>query len=450
MKTLYKHLSPARRIGLFFLSVILFGSTVLSLPVMQASSSQATYLDHLFTTVSMVCVTGLSTQPVANTYNTLGQVICMILMQVGGLGVLSFLGLFYIDVNKRFNYNDRTTLQESLNRDEALDFKVFLKAVFAFTFLFETIGMMLLSLRFVPMLGWGKGLFTSVFLAISAFCNAGFDNLGANSLQNYTSDPLINLTIAGLIITGGIGFSIWFDLLTQVKNRRNLKHLRFHTKVVLSFTLTILILGTLLSFLTEMNNPETIGRLGFGQKLLASFFQTVSMRTAGFATFDYTKAQPITLLIYVVQMMMGGAPGGTAGGIKITTLLVMVFFVKGQILGLPHTNFKKRTIHPDVVQKALAIFSVFIATFVASLLLLALLEPKINLLYLIFEAMSALATVGVSANLTSRLSQASLILVMGLMFVGRIGPITIITGLNRRKPSKKQMLQYAKADLFVG
>ncbi|MBM9832649.1 TrkH family potassium uptake protein, partial [Enterococcus faecalis] len=195
-------------------------------------------------------------------------------------------------------YPARTPLPASLNRDAVPDFKFFLKAVFAFTFLFEIIGMVLLSFRFIPAMGWGKGLFTSLFMAISAFCNAGFDNLGSSSLQHYTTDALVNLTIAGLIITGGIGFSVWFDLVTQAKHRRGIRYLRFHTKVVLSLTVTILTVGTLLSFLAEMNNPDTIGRLGFGQKLLASFFLPVSMRTAGFSTIDFTKAHQITLLIY--------------------------------------------------------------------------------------------------------------------------------------------------------
>lgn len=450
MKAILKHLSPARRIGLFFVSVILIGASLLSLPIVQLPDSKATLLDHLFTTVSMVCVTGLSTQAVSETYNLYGQVICMILMQIGGLGVLSFLGLLYMDGTKRFRFSDRTTLQESLNREEVVDFNLFMKAVFGFTFLFEAIGAFFLSFRFVPMFGWGKGLFTSIFLAISAFCNAGFDNLGGNSLQNFTTDPLLNLTFAGLIITGGIGFSVWFDLRTQLRSKRSLKHLRFHTKVILIFSAIILTTGTLLTLVTEFNNPETIGSLGFGQKLLTSFFQTVSMRTAGFATIDYTKARPVTLLIYAIQMMMGGAPGGTAGGVKISTILVIFLFAKSQIFGLPHTNFKKRTIDPSVIQKAMAIFSVFTATFILGLLILSWLEPQINPLHLVFETMSALATVGVSANVTGQLSHTSLWVVMGLMFAGRLGPITIITGLNRRKASKVQTLHYAKSDLFVG
>lgn len=450
MKTLLKHLSPTRRILLFFLGMILLGSLLLNLPFLQLESSTASYLDHLFTTVSMVCVTGLSTRAVAETYNTLGQVVCMFLMQIGGIGVLSFLGFLYLDVRKKFSLLDRTTLQESLNREEATGFKDFMKAVFAFTFAIEGIGAILLSLRLVPLLGWSKGLFSALFMAISAFCNAGFDNLGANSLQNYPTDFLLNLTVASLIIMGGIGFSVWFDLKTQVLQKRSLRHLRFHTKVVLAVTVSLLTIGTLLTFISEYQNPATIGHLAVGDKLLVSFFQTVSMRTAGFATMDYTRANPITLLIFIIQMMMGGAPGGTAGGIKITTLLVIILFVRGQILGLPHTNFRYRTIAPTVVQKSLAITSVFIATFILGLILLTALEPKADFLHLVFETMSALATVGVSANLTSQLSQASLVLVMGLMFAGRIGPITVITSLNRRQPSKKQNLHYAKSDLFVG
>lgn len=450
MKTLNKHLSPTRRILLFFLSTILLGSCLLSLPMVQASHSQATYLDHLFTTVSMVCVTGLSTQAVADTYNTIGQLICILLMQIGGLGVLSFLGWLYIDMDKRLSFIDRSTLQESLNRDEAFEFKAFLHAVLKFTFLVEALGAIILSFRLVPMLGWGKGLFSSVFLAVSAFCNAGFDNLGGSSLQAYPTDPILNLVVACLIIMGGIGFSVWLDIRTQLKGNRGWRHLRFHSKVVLGLTALILVSGSLLSLITEFNNPQTIGSLDLGNKILVSFFQTVSMRTAGFATIDYSQARPVTLFIYIIQMMLGGAPGGTAGGLKITTVLVMVLFARSQMLGLPHTNFRHRTIQTSIIQKAFAILMIFSATFLLGLFLLTYLEPQKDFLHLVFETMSALATVGVSANLTTSLQTGSLWVVMALMFAGRIGPITILTGLSRRKASKKQTLKYAQSDLFVG
>lgn len=450
MKTFIKHFSPTRRIIAFFVGVILIGSLLLSLPFVQLASSKASYLDHLFTTVSMVCVTGLSTQPVAETYNMFGQFICILLMQIGGLGVLSFLGLLYFQTSKKFSYIDRTTLQENLNRDNPAEFKQFMFSIFRFTFTLEAIGALLLSLRFIPLFGWGKGSFSAIFLAVSAFCNAGFDNLGTNSLQDYQTDPLINLVIACLIIMGGIGFSVWFDLRTQVRQKFRFKRLHFHTKTVLWLTVLILTSGTLLTLLTEFNNPQTIGRLGFFDKVLVSFFQTVTMRTAGFATIDYTKAHPVTLFFYLIQMFLGGAPGGTAGGLKITTMLVIFLFVRGQVLGLPHTNFRYHTIGPNVSQKAFAIFAVFSAVFLLGLAFLVYLEPKTDFLYLVFEAMSALATVGVTANLTSQLTVAGLWVVMGLMFAGRIGPITILTGLSKTKPSKKQTLKYTKSNLLIG
>lgn len=458
MNRLDQHLSPTRRIVLFFLTVIIVGSLLLNLPLSQLPTSQAEYLDHLFTTVSMVCVTGLSTKPVVDTYNAFGQIICMILMQIGGLGVLSFLGLLYMKAGRKFNFTDRSTLQENLNREEPEEFKLFMFSIFRFTFAFEALGAFLLSFRLVPLFGWSKGIFSSIFLAISAFCNAGFDNLYSNSLQTFKLDATINLVVAGLIIMGGIGFSVWFDFRTQVRNRLidpaihkfRLRNLRFHTKVVLYLTVFILAAGTLLSLLTEYNNPDTIGNLPLAQKILVSFFQTVSMRTAGFATLDYTQARPITLLIYIIQMFLGGAPGGTAGGLKITTMLVVLLHARSQILNLPNTNFRHHTVSPAVSQKALTIFVIFTSSFILGLSLLTALEPDVNFMFLAYETISALATVGVSANLTSQLSTASLWVVMGLMFAGRIGPITIITGLNRRKPSKKQTLKYTKSNLIIG
>ena len=308
-------LSPARRIFLSFAGVIFIGSLLLSLPFVQASDSQATYFDHLFTTVSMVCVTGLFTQPVATTYNVWGQLICMLLIQIGGLGLMTFIGVFYIQGKQKLSLRSRETIQESFSYGETRSLKAFMSSIFLTTFLVEGLGAFLLSFRFIPEFGWGRGIFTSIFLAISAFCNAGFDNFGSSSLVAFQTDPLINLVIAGLIITGGLGFMVWFDLATQLGKKKK-RRLRFHTKLVLFLTAGILLFGTVSTLFTEWHNPGTIGNLGVPEKVLVSFFQTVSMRTAGFASIDYTQARPVTLFIYILQMFLGGAPGGTAGGLR--------------------------------------------------------------------------------------------------------------------------------------
>ncbi|HFU4116179.1 TPA: TrkH family potassium uptake protein [Streptococcus suis] len=442
-------LSPGQRIIISFLLVILIGSLLLSLPISQASTSTAHYWDHLFTTVSMVCVTGLFTKSVAETYSVFGQIICMLLIQVGGLSLIGFIGLFALRGGRRINFMSMATLQEALNRTDTKHFRSFIKSAFAFTLAVEALGALLLSFHFIPEFGFARGLFTSIFLAVSAFCNAGFDNFGATSIVQYADHPLINLTLASLIIMGGLGFSVWFDLQTQIGQKGHLRRLGFHSKVVLGLTASILAIGTLLTLISEWNNPSTIGNLSFGNKLLVSFFQTVTMRTAGFASIDYTKAQPITLLIFIFQMMLGGAPGGTAGGIKITAFITLFLYARSEILGLPHTNFMGRTIDNLTIRKAFATFSVFLLMFLFGLFALALTDHKQPLLFLIFEVMSALATVGVTANLTPNLTMAGQAIIMALMFFGRIGPLSILASLSVRKLSKTESLQYAKSSMLV-
>lgn len=442
-------LTPTERIIVSFAAVILTGSILLSLPISQLANSQASYWDNLFTAVSMVCVTGLFTQPVASSFTAFGQIICMILMQIGGLSLLSFIGMIALQAKRKLSFINLATLQESFSRDDTKDFHGFILSVFRFTFAIEGMGALLLAIYFVPKFGWAKGIFTSIFLAISAFCNAGFDNMGASSLVDFVKNPYINLIIASLIIMGGLGFSVWFDLQTQVKKKNHVRKFSFHTKVVLGLTATILALGTLLTLMTEYNNPNTIGTFSLGHKVLASFFQTVTMRTAGFATIDYTQARPISLLLYAFQMMLGGAPGGTAGGIKITAFLVLLVYARSEVLGLPYTNFKHRTIDTLTIRKAIAVFIVFLSTFLLGLFSISVTDSDKPLLFLIFEVMSALATVGVTANLTPSLTQAGQFIIMALMFFGRIGPMSILMSLSSKRASKTANLQYAKSSLIV-
>jgi len=444
-------LSPARRIFFSFALVILVGSLLLSLPLVQLASSKATYMDHLFTTVSMVCVTGLFTQSVASTYNGWGQLICMLLIQIGGLGILTFIGLFFIEKRRKLGYKNRQTLRDSFSFSNNKSLSRFVRSIFMTTFIIEGLGALLLMIRFIPRFGWGHGIFNAIFVSISAFCNAGFDNFGGDSMMRFQTDWLVNLTLSTLIITGGLGFMVWFDLATKAKNQSGRKTLRFHTKVVLWLTAAILILGTLTSLLTEFDNPATIGSLPFGDKVLVSFFQTVSMRTAGFASLDYTRAHPVTLFVYILQMFLGGAPGGTAGGMKITTFLVLLLLARKELLGLPHTNLGKRTISPELVQRSFGAAVIFQLTFLLGLFGIGLVTPTgQRFIYLAFEVASALGTVGVSANVTSTLNGAGLSIIMALMFIGRIGPLTLMVSLNQYQAKKADTLQYVKADLIVG
>lgn len=451
--------SIPKRIAASFAIVILVGSLLLNLPISQLETSQATYFDHLFTTVSMVCVTGLFTQPVASTYNSFGQIICMFLMQIGGLGLMSMIAFFFFDSGKKLSLTDRLALQDSLNRDDTKDFKDYLRTIFKYTFIIEGIAAILFMIRFIPMLGVGKGIFTSIFFAISAFCNAGFDNLGNNSLIDYATDPLLAIVISALIILGGIGFAVWFDVKNSIscyrsslKNKYHkmfYKRLHYHTKVVILLTLGILLTGTFLTLITEWHNPDTIGNLNFGQKLLVSFFQTVTMRTAGFASIDYTKANPSTLLLYCIQMFIGGSPGGTAGGVKTTTVLVVLLFIRSEIYEKKSINFRHHTIPYEMARKSLMIFIIFTVLTLSSVFLLSITDPQAPLLYTLFETISAMCTVGVTANLTPTLSMLGQIIIMTLMFIGRIGPLTVLLSFSNRKKQESK-IEYAKAPLLIG
>ena len=375
----------------------------------------------------------------------------MLLIQIAGLGILTFIGLFFIEKRRKLGYKNRQTLRDSFSFSNNKSLSRFVRSIFMTTFIIEVLGSLLLMIRFIPRFGWGHGIFNAIFVSISAFCNAGFDNFGGDSMMSFQTDWIVNLTLSTLIITGGLGFMVWFDLATKAKNQSGRKTLRFHTKVVLWLTAAILILGTLTSLLTEFNNPATIGSLPFGDKVLVSFFQTVSMRTAGFASLDYTRAHPVTLFVYILQMFLGGAPGGTAGGMKITTFLVLLLLARKELLGLPHTNLGKRTISPELVQRSFGAAVIFQLTFLLGLFGICLVTPAgQRFIYLAFEVASALGTVGVSANVTSTLNGAGLSIIMALMFIGRIGPLTLMVSLNQYQAKKADTLQYVKADLIVG
>ena len=282
---LFKDSIP-KRIAASFLSVIMIGSILLSLPIVQSATSKATYFDHLFTTVSMVCVTGLSTLPVAETYNALGQVICMLLMQIGGLGLMSIIAFFLYYSGEKMSLVDKLALQDSLNHGDSKNFRSYLSTIFKYTFFIEAVAAVILSFRFIPELGIGKGIFTTIFLSISAFCNAGFDNLGSNSFINYATDPVLMLVVATLITLGGIGFSVWFDIKNSYRGMRNAakkkgsksfyQRLHYHTKMVIWLSGVLLVSGTVLTLLTEWNNPNTIGSLLIWDKIFVSFFQKVT------------------------------------------------------------------------------------------------------------------------------------------------------------------------------
>lgn len=454
----FRSIPPAVKIAISFAIVIVIGSLLLTLPISNLESSQTTYFDNLFTAVSMVCVTGLFTLPVAESFTVFGQIICIILMQIGGLGLMTILATLIMRMGRKMRYSNTIAIKEALNRDELGDFKTYLASIIKYTFIIEGTGMLFLAIRFVPEFGLASGLFVSLFLAVSAFCNAGFDNIGAYSLQEYVHDPLVNLVITTLIILGGIGFSVWFDVTHNVQSiiknkcrsgwKRSYRMLKIHTRLAINMTIGLIVVGTLVFLLVEWNNPNSIGNFTFGEKVLASFFQTVTMRTAGFATLDYELVEPFSLLFFIGTMFIGGSPGGAAGGIKTTTFALVALLIISEIKGQKHVNYAHHTIPIEIIRRAIVVVATFMLFLLAGVSILMLVEDQ-PFLYLLFEAVSALATVGVSVNLTPELSHISQMVLMVLMFVGRIGPITILLSLTRKSKITKDQL-YAKTSILIG
>lgn len=448
--------STTRKITFSFLIVILIGSLLLSLPWMHRPGVQVGYLEHLFTAVSMVCVTGLSLVSVKEVYSMAGQVVSVGLMQIGGLGLITLISISFYHLKKRLSLKDQYTLQEALNYPSSREIRRFLSTVYRFTFAIEGIGAALLLFEFVPRFGWAKGSWTAVFTAVSAFCNAGFDNLGSNSLQDYVTNPLVSLTVAGLIISGGLGFSVWKELgercMAFVKEqprslKRSWRKLSHHSRLVLMMTGGLLLGGMLLSWLTEAGNPQTIGRLPLGQQALASFFQSATMRTAGFATIDYTMTMPGTNFIYLILMFVGGAPGGTAGGVKVTTVALMILLCIAEMKGSEQVGFGYRSFPRALIRQAVTLLSVFSMVLLAGFGLLLLTNPQLGFQELLFEAVSAMATVGVSMNLTSRLNLAGDIIIMIMMFIGRVGPLTFFLSMMQRE---RREIKYAETNVLIG
>lgn len=454
----YRAIPPAVKIVVSFAMVIFVGSLLLSLPISNLETSETTYFDNLFTAVSMVCVTGLFTLPVATSFTVFGQIVCIILMQIGGLGLMTILATFIVRLGKKISYSDTIAVKEALNKDELSNFNNYLGSILKYTFIIEGTGMLLLSFRFVPEFGWGKGLFTSLFLAVSGFCNAGFDNIGALSLQKYVHDPLVNLVIMALIILGGIGFSVWFDVThnihsivkTKVRSgwKRSYRLLKTHTRLAINMTVGLIVIGTFMFLLVEWNNPDSIGTYSVGEKVLAAMFQTVTMRTAGFATLDYEAVEQFSLLFFIFTMFIGGSPGGAAGGIKTTTFALIFLLIINEIRGQKNINYANHSIPIEIVRRAIVVVATFFAFLMLGVSILMLVENQ-PFIYLLFEAVSALATVGVSVNLTPELSPISHVVLMCLMFVGRIGPITILLGLNRNNKKTKDKL-FAKTTILIG
>ena len=414
-------LSPARLIALGFFAVILAGAVLLTLPV--ASHGGVRFLDALFTSTSATCVTGLIVRDTFTGWTTFGQVVILLLIQLGGLGFMTVITLVSFALGKKLGLYDRKVLMQSAGSITFSGIGSLIRRV-PFSFAFELTGAALLCIRFVPEFGWGRGVYFSVFHAISAFCNAGFDLMGArapfSSLTAYSGDALVTLTISALIIIGGLGFVVWRDL---VHCRFRFSRLQLHTRLVLTVTGILLGGGTLLFLLFERG--AALDGLRPGERLLSAFFLAVTPRTAGFNTVDMARLSESGNLLTNVLMLIGGSPGSTAGGIKTTTVAVLLLSAFASGRGSTRVHAFRYSIDRDTIRQASSILLVYLSMAAAAIMAICCFDP-IALKAAMFEVNSAIATVGLSLGATPTLSDASHIVLILLMYAGRIGGLTFV------------------------
>ncbi len=454
-----RKLSPAQKIALSFLFVILVGAFLLMMPFSNKNGQFLNPVDALFMATSATCVTGLGVVTVADQFNLFGQIVMMLLIQVGGLGLMTFMAIFVLLLKNRLSINEKIAMKEMLNQDRVVNMKNFLLDILRYTLFFEAIGAILVSIRMIPRYGIADGIFKSVFLAISAFCNAGFDTLGSISLQEYVHDPLICLTVMSLIVLGGLGFAVWFDIRDKVRQVlqgklkwRKLRHsLSFHTKIVLSVTAFLILVPGLLIMALEYNNPSTMQDFNIFEKLMSAMFESIALRTAGFTSINYAGLEPATSLLMMIVMFIGGSPGGTAGGIKTTTMAVLVVYLISSLRGKEHTVILRRNIRENVVIHAVGVFFINLVVLITGIFLLNITEQQ-TFLSLCFESVSALATVGSSLGITSSLTVWGRLIIIFLMYVGRIGISTFVISLIRFRPNRSSAnkVSYPNGNIIVG
>lgn len=454
-KIRYK-LNPAQQIALSFALVILVGTFLLSLPISNKIAGTP-LIDHLFTVVSAVCVTGLTTVIIVNQYTQFGLWVILIIIQIGGLGLMTLIALFVIFLSGKLSISNRLALNEAVNYFDLHDFNHFIRSIMKYTLFFETIGFVLLSFRFIPIFGVNQGLFTALFTAVSAFCNAGLDTLGSVSLQAYVSDPLVNFTVMFLIVVGGLGFGVWFDIsqgsksLLKGKYTLNyiIKHFKVHTKIAITTSVALIFVGALIIFVAEYGNPTTIGLLSLPDKLMSSLFQSVTTRTAGFATLNMALMKSASLFVIIILMFIGGSPGGTAGGIKTTTFAIMILMITAELRGQKELIVFNRRIPREHFRKAFVVAFMLLTTVTLGIIFLNLTE-SFDFLSISFEAVSAIATVGLSMGITSGLSSVGKVIIILLMYLGRIGPLTLMLSVNRSGLRKGHELSYPVGDILIG
>lgn len=431
-----------------FLLIILIGTILLCLPIASKNYSNTNFIDSLFVATSATCVTGLVTVDTGTHWSYFGKLVILCLIQIGGLGFMSFSTLIALILGRKITLKERLLIQQSLNSFNIQGLVKMSKYILIFTFLIEGLGAAILSIKFIPEFGVKKGIFYSIFHSISAFCNAGIDLIGnGKSLTPYYNNPIIILTISFLIIVGGLGFFVWQEIYS-LRKIKSIRKISLHSKIVITMTIILLSFGTVLFFLFEYSNSNTMGNMSIANKIMSSFFASTTPRTAGFNSISLTDMTGNSKFLTVILMFIGGSPGSTAGGLKTTTTALIVMTVISVIKGREDTEIYNRTIKKDLVYKAIVITIIDIFLVLISCMILGVIEKGASLETLLFECVSAFGTVGLTLNFTSELSGVGKIIIAMLMFFGRLGGLTIILSMiNRRFPKS---IKYPESKILIG
>jgi len=445
-------LKPINVLPLGFIVVILTGTLLLMLPFARKSGPSLSFIDALFTATSATCVTGLVVVDTGTFFSTFGQVVILLLIQLGGLGLMTMSMILFTFTGRKISLHDRMSMAEGLGESRLQGVVRLARGALLVTGIFELTGAVLLSFRFIPQYGLVKGLWFSVFHSVSAFCNAGFDLIGGyRSFTGYSHDPYMMFVLMALIIGGGLGFAV----ILNMRHTRDMRRLRLHSKLVLSGTVLLIVLGTLAFFWIEYDNPNTIGNMSLFDKILNSMFQSVTLRTAGFNTIDQLTLHDASKGVGIMLMLVGGGPAGTAGGLKITTVLTLLLAARAYIRGQFETEAFGRTIPLEQVRRALTLTLLGVLFLFGMATMLSFSEQdmpagSLGLLNQLYESTSAFCTVGVSTGVTLATTHVTRVILILLMYAGRVGLLTVAMSLVESTSKKEPVLHYPQEDILIG
>ena len=437
-----KEFSSAQILAIGYFVVIFTGTILLMTPWATTATGSMDFINALFTSTSATCVTGLIVVNTSTAFTVFGQIVILALIQIGGLGIMTMSSLIAMVLGRKIGFKERLLIKDDLDHLRFSGLVRLVRYVLTFTFVIEGVGALILFIRLIWDYPFLRALYLAIFHTISAFNNAGFDIFG-NSLENFTGDVVINLVIMSLIILGGLGFAV----IAELYNNKKLKKFTLQSKMVLLFTVILLVIGFFGFFLLEYNNGATLGNLPLGEKALASLFLSVTPRTAGFNTVPTGELYSSTLFFVIILMFIGASPGSTGGGIKTTTFGVLIMTVWNLITGKNDIEVFKRRLDKRIVYKAIVITMLSLGLVIFVTMVLAITEGK-EFMPILFETVSAFGTVGLSTGITSSLSYLGRALIIFTMFVGRVGPLTLAIALAEKK--QKGVYHYPKENVTVG